>query len=124
MHPSTPYASHGCSEISVEISGISERSRKVGYFLTRSRYTCMCLPACRIIHTGVYSTFSPRAALPRRRGPNQVEAAPGENVLAGMVAEARVRLRSPPASPGRLALRRLLDATEWPFDAARSGYMA
>ena len=39
--------SKGCREISVDTSGISERSRKVGYFFTRSRYTCICLqPAC------------------------------------------------------------------------------
>lgn len=31
---------HGWSEISVETSGISDLSLKVGYFFTRSRYTC------------------------------------------------------------------------------------
>jgi hypothetical protein len=58
------------------------------------------------------------AALPRRRGPNQVEAAPNENVLAGMVTEARRRVCGPPFSPARSALTKLLNDTEWPFDTA------
>lgn len=62
MTPSVWYAFHGCSEISVATSAISERWRKVGYFLHRSRYTFMCRPAWRIIHTGGRSTVSPRAA--------------------------------------------------------------
>ena len=37
MTPSTPYASHGWRLISSAASGISLRSRNVGYFLTRSR---------------------------------------------------------------------------------------
>ena len=60
--PSTPYARKGWSEISSAASGISDRSRNVGYLATRSLYTFMWRPACLIIHTGVRSTFSPRAA--------------------------------------------------------------
>ncbi len=35
----------------------SRNTRKGSY-----RYACMCLPACRIIQTGILSTDSPRAA--------------------------------------------------------------
>ena len=62
--PSTPNARHGCSESSVAISGVSERSRN-SILVEYSRKADMYRPACRISHTGVRSTVSPRAARSR-----------------------------------------------------------
>ena len=80
--PSTPYARKGWREISSAASGISDRSRNVGYFATRSLYTFMWRPACRIIQTGVRSTFSPRAAL-NSSGSCSVAAAAACRTVAG-----------------------------------------
>ena len=62
--PSTPKARHGCSESSMAISGVSERSRN-GILFEYSRNAGWYRPACRISHTGVRSTASPLAARSR-----------------------------------------------------------
>ena len=60
MMPSTPKALQGCRESSTAISGVSERMRN-GYLSEYARNSAMYRPACRISHTGVRDTSSPRA---------------------------------------------------------------
>mmetsp|Transcript_151417 Transcript_151417/g.282289 ORF Transcript_151417/g.282289 Transcript_151417/m.282289 type:complete len:257 (-) Transcript_151417:160-930(-) len=106
--PSVPYASHGCSDTSLETSGISERSRNVGYFSVSARYAAMCRPACRIIQTGVRSTVSPRAA---RTSSGSLLALMETAAGAALLFDARTRPGSAtPSDPAAiLNARRILD---------------
>jgi len=58
MTPSGLKEFQGCRLISTIRSVFSERSRKEGCFLARSRYTCWYRPACRIILQRTHATTS------------------------------------------------------------------
>ena len=107
--PSGWNARHGWSVISVIRSTVSDRSRKLGCFTAKSRYSCMYRPAWRIIHAGGRSTGKPFAAR-TSRGSEASDAAetakePRRLEVAGLGADASFRRAPATSAPAGGAAR-------------------